>query len=62
MKQKQEERDLRRTLLVLELQQFKQLPILNPQNEVEVFRAKYLLMLQLKFSPFIESINFICWR
>lgn len=49
-------------MLVLELQSFKSVPQLDHRNEVDLFRAKYLMMQHLKFSPFISHINFIYWK
>lgn len=54
--------ELKRNLLVLELQSFKNVPAMNKNSAVDLFRQKYLLMLQLKFSPFIQKIDFIFWR
>jgi len=31
-------------------------------NNIEIFRYKYLLMLQLRFSPFIHQINMVYWQ
>ena len=54
--------DLKRTILILQLPTFKGYQQLDINNNADAFRAKYLLMLQLKFVPFIKSINLVYWK
>ena len=54
--------DLKRTILVLQLPTFKGVPQLDINHKADLFRAKYLLMLQLKFVPFIKSIHLVYWK
>ena len=51
-----------RQVLVQELPQVKNLPAFDGQNDVDVFRTIYLVLLQLKFPPFVNNVRFVYWK
>lgn len=49
-------------MLIIQIPTFKGNPIYSSSNEVDEFRQKYLLMLQLKFVPFVKNLEFVYWK
>ena len=52
----------KKCLLVLQLPQYKSVPMLVNTNKIDLFRHKYMLMVLLKFSPFVKAIEFVYRR
>ena len=54
--------ELKRNILLLQIPSYKNTPGLNNKSKVDQFRHKYLILLQLKFNPFVKSVDFMYWR
>ena len=52
----------KKSLIVLQMPQYKNVPMINNQAKVDLFRHRYMLMLMMKFSPFIKSVDFVYWK
>lgn len=36
--------------------------MMNTENKCDIFRHTYLLLLQMKFCPFVKSVNYLYWK
>lgn len=50
-----------KNLIVIEIPKNKNSTMVNNASKDDLFRHKYMLMLQLKFCPFVKSIDFFYW-